>query len=205
MTNFASLKLGNVMMHQITKSAEGSPDRFDLGLTDEAVEMSAENIAFLTNRFVRALSGKSNSVVEDPSKDSETPKRIKSIWTDEEKFVDQSQKMAEDLRAIQPGTALAGLLVVAEATLGNEEALLIAKVEHQDAMRIDPQTNEAGHRIFHIERIRELVFGDSARIYKVAVLSKVASAGGQVTGYFVDDQNGFGYAAYFSAAFSVCA
>lgn len=68
-------------------------------------------------------------------------------------------------------------------------------------MRIEAQTNDAGHRIFLIEQLRELVFGDSAKIYKIAVMSKAASATGQLAGEVVDDQNGNRFARYFLGRF----
>lgn len=200
-TSYATLNLGDVMMHQIVRLQSGGSGAFSVVLTDEPVTMSADNLAFLTSRFVKALTGRALPATEDGSQAAQAPGRIKSLWANTEQLPKVSKSLAQDLNNIQPGTALPGLLVVAEATLGGDDALLVAKVEHQAAMRIEAQTNDAGHRIFLIEQLRELVFGDSAKIYKIAVFSKPASATGFLAGEVVDDQNGNRFARYFLGKF----
>lgn len=129
------------------------------------------------------------------------PSLIKQLWGGTTSLVSSSQTLASLLGAKQPGSALPGLLVVADAFLGTDEATLVAKVEHQSAMRIDPRTTDDGHRVFVVEQLRELVFGDSARIYKIAVLSKPASSTGSLAGEVVDEQNRNHLAAYFLGKF----
>jgi len=103
--------------------------------------------------------------------------------------------------AAQTGTAKAGMLVVADASIENEEFLLVAKVEHQEAMRAEPKTNRGGGRYIQIERIRDLVFGEQTKIYKIAVVSKSTSATGPLLGELADSQNGAGVAQYFLRGF----
>jgi len=199
--SYSSLRLGDVMMHQIIRSPSGEADRFQTITTDEPVSMNASNLTFLTDRFIKALTGRALPIVEDATVPSNTPAKVRSLWSGSLSLTESSQHLAEELRASQPGSALAGLLVVAEASLGGDDALLVAKVEHQAAMRIETETTDDGHTIFRIEQLRELVFGDGAKIYKIAVLSRVASATGQLAGEVVDDQNGNRFAAYFLGKF----
>lgn len=91
--------------------------------------------------------------------------------------------------------------MVAQAKLGGDDLLVVAKVEHQEAMRLEPTTNAVGHQVYEVEHIRDLVFGDAARIYKVAVFSRSSSAAGIVGGELVDEQNGRGFAEYFLTRF----
>ncbi|GAB2460574.1 hypothetical protein HD599_001175 [Conyzicola lurida] len=199
-TNFSTLVLKDVMMHQVVRNSGSSGPRFSLQITDMPVVLSGPNRSFLEQRFIKALSQRALPIVEDKQVGSPTPDRVRAFWSDRDDLVVTSQGMAEDLAQLQPGTALAGLLVLAEVQLSSGPALLVAKVEHQDAMRIEAQVNENGERIFSIERLKELVFGDAARIYKIAILSKAASAAGLVSGEVVDDQNS-GFAAYFLGKF----
>ncbi|WP_420796241.1 nucleoid-associated protein [Agreia bicolorata] len=188
-------------MHQIVRTPGPGSTGFTVVLTDEPVTMSNANLSFLTARFVRALSGRALPIVEEVAFGSAVPNRIRSLWATAPDLAEASKGLAEDLKVAQPGSALPGLLVVAEATLGGDDALLVAKVEHQAAMRIEAQTNSAGHRIFLIEQLRDLVFGDSAKIYKIAVMSKSASSTGPLSGEVVDDQNGNQFARYFLGKF----
>lgn len=68
-------------------------------------------------------------------------------------------------------------------------------------MRIEPSVTASGHKIFEIERLNDLVFGDLARIYKVAIISRAASSTGSLGGEIVDEQNGMGVANYFLRKF----
>lgn len=163
--------------------------------------MAADDRVFLTRRFIKALSRGAVAVVENSSDQRLVPDTIRSLWAEQDDLVKASQTIVTHLANSQPATALAGLLVVANATLGGDECVLIAKVEHQEAMRIEPIVSEAGVRIFQLQRLHDLVFGDAARIYKIAVLSKAASSTGQVAGTLADEQNGTGQAAYYLRAF----
>lgn len=200
MTSYAALRLNAMVMHQIRKTVD-SDQRFTVLLTDEAVNLEAEDRTFLTTRFIKALSGRGAPVVEDRGIGSEVPSHIREIWSPGADFVEKTKEITRFLASLQPGSALEGLLVIANVSIGNEEALLISKVEHQEAMRLEPVTNAAGHQVFEIERIRDLVFGDTAKIYKVAVLVRSLSAGGVIVGEVVDDQNGNRLADYFLGTF----
>ncbi|MGV8884691.1 MAG: nucleoid-associated protein [Microbacteriaceae bacterium] len=201
MASYAALVIKSIMMHQIRREDQNSPDRFRVHLTDEPIELSLDDLSFLTWRFVKVLSGRGMSVVEDRTLTSPIPGDVRAIWSDGESFIEKSKNVARHLASIQPGSAAEGLLVVALASVGPDELVLISKVEHQEAMRLEPVTNQAGHQVFEVERIRDLVFGDTARIYKIGVISKGQSSTGVLTGELVDDQNGNQFADYFLARF----
>lgn len=185
------------MMHQIKKDAE---QRFITVLTEDPVELDAQNLEFLTDRLRAALAKGALPVMEDPAAGSPIPSAVRQLWTHADSLIEQSRAMAAELQK-QPGTALPGLLVVARGTLSNDEIILVAKIEHQTAIRIEPSTNAAGHQVFVLERLRDLVFGDGAKVYKVAVLSKAGSSAGPLVGELVDVQNKRTFAAYFISKF----
>lgn len=201
MTDYARMILSSIVMHQILRSEDDATARFATRLTDEPVVMNEQDKAFLTRRFKTALSGRGIPINEDHSGAAVVPSSLRTIWSPDADFVVESKTMANHLASVQPGSALEGLLVVAEATVDGDELVLVAKVEHQEAMRIEPMVNAAGHNVFEIERLNDLVFGDLARIYKIAILSRAASSQGMISGELVDEQNGRGIAAYFLAKF----
>jgi hypothetical protein len=198
--DYSSLKLTDVFMHQVSKGEPSARPRFSTLLTDEPVDMGADDKAFLTRRFIKAL-GRGAVAVVEAAQASPLPAAVKNYWAGGAPLVSVSQAMAESLANTQPATALPGLLVVAEATLGSDPCILVAKVEHQEAMRFNAIVSEGGHRIFQLHRLSDLVFGDAVRIYKIAVLSKAASSTGQLAGTLADEQNGAGQAAYYLRTF----
>lgn len=199
MTYYSLLSLGDIMMHQITRASREAP--FELTLTEEPVELTPQNREFLTSRLVDALRSRDLPIVRDTAVDSTTPSCILGIWGDPVTLVEQSRSMAGELKSIQPGTSLPGLLVVAVGKLGGDDVIVVAKIEHQAAIRIETQTNAAGHQVFRLERLKDLVFGDGARVYKVAVFSRAASSTGQLSGDLADVQNRGGLANYFLSSF----
>lgn len=197
MTSFGSMELQTIVMHQVLRAPEDSLQRFVAVLTDEPVAIQPADRAFLKKRFVKVLSGRGMPIVEEAAAPDTVRSAVRSVWGSSGDLVAATKEIVEHLASIQPGTALEGLLMIATATVPGDELILIAKVEHQEAMRIEPTVNEAGHKIFEIERLDDLVFGDLARIYKVAILSRSASSAGEIGGEIVDEQNGNRLANYF--------
>lgn len=199
MTSYSTLTLTSIMMHQIVRPSAQAP--FELVLTEEPVDLTAQNREFLTGRLVDALRTRDLPIIEDVAIGSPSPGRVRSIWADTTQLVTESRGMASELRDRQPGTSLPGLLVVALARLGQDDVIVVAKIEHQTAIRIETQTNDAGHQVFVLERLRDLVFGDGAKVYKVAVFSRAASSTGPLSGDIADVQNRGGFATYFLSTF----
>lgn len=200
MINYASLVLGDILMHQIVKSVGNDGPKFESVLTDLPVELEPRDIAFLTERFQEALMTRATPVLEDTNLSVGTCKLVRDHWSSSD-LVSISQQLAAGLVAAQSGTAKAGILVVADASIQNADYLLVAKVEHQEAMRAEPKTHKGGGRYIQIERIRDLVFGDQTKIYKIAVVAREASVSGPLTGELADSQNGAGVAQYFLRGF----
>lgn len=202
MTIYSSMRLGEIMMHQIIRNHDRDDgDPFECSLTDTVVELSPEERGYLTRRIVASLMNQALPIVREPSIETDVPSVVLQVWAGVRELIDASQDLALALAGGQPGSASDGLLLVAEATLGSEELLVVAKVEHQEAIRLEPTTDADGRRSFAVELIRDLVFGDKTRIYKIAVFSKSLSAQGVLSGEAVDEQAASGIAAYFLGRF----
>lgn len=200
MINYGSLVLGDILMHTIIKSTGVDGPKFEPLLTDLPVELDPKDISFLTSRFQEALMKRATPVLEDADATTTTTKVVREHWHSADLIL-ASQELAKNLVLAQTGTAKAGMLVVADAEIENETFLLVAKVEHQEAMRAEPKTNTTGSRYLQIERIRDLVFGDQTKIYKIAVIAKGASDQEPLLGELADSQNGTGLAQYFLGGF----
>lgn len=200
MANYSLLSLTNVMMHQIVLIG-GEVRGFSTVLTDVPVNLSAQDLGYLLRRFQASLSNRALPILQADAEQHAARSALTALWGGTQTLAEASQALAESLAATQPGTAAEGLLVVADGKLGSEDAVIIAKVEHQEAMRLEPALDESGKHVFTVELIRDLVFGDKTRIFKVAAFVKSWSATGVLSGEAVDEQSDRNIAAYFLAKF----
>ncbi|KQP67818.1 hypothetical protein ASF40_20010 [Microbacterium sp. Leaf288] len=198
--NYSSLKLGNVMMHRVLRDNLGE-HTFSTMLTDAPVDLSPQDLGYLVSRFQKSLYSRALPIVQADAEKHPARDTLLALWASSTSLEAASKLLADALASTQPGTAAEGLLVVAEASLGNEEGFVIAKVEHQEAMRLEPTKDEHGNNVFAVELLRDLVFGDKTRIYKVAIFIKAWSAAGFVSGEAVDEQSDRNIAAYFLGKF----
>lgn len=200
MPDYSTLELGSIFMHQVTLSTRGGDKHFEASLTDVPVQLDPMDVGYLRDRFCDALEKRALSIVPSDSVDSPTPRAIRSHF-DNRDLKKASQTLAIRLAESQKLTAKTGLLVVADATLEGTTSVLIAKVEHQEAMQAEPTILANGDRTLSIKRIPDLVFGEQNRIYKVAVIRKPGAAEEQLDGYLADIQNGGAFANYYLGEF----
>lgn len=187
-------------MHQLLRT-EGGEDAFQTVLTDAPVQLSPQELDYLVRRFQKSLYNRALPIVQANSDPHSSRDTLLHLWSSTVTLEDASKELADSLASIQPGSAAEGLLVVAEATLGSEDAVVIAKVEHQEAMRLEPTRNAEGKSVFTVELLQDLVFGDKTRIYKVAIFVKAWSASGVITGEAIDEQSDRSIAAYYLGKF----
>ena len=199
-TNYASMKLDSVMMHQVVRAANGESG-FDTVLTDVPVELSAGDLNYLVGRFVTSLANRALPIVQRDANPHPARDALLDLWAGKMQVTQMSRELAASLATTQPGTAAEGLLVVAIGKLGSEDAVVIAKVEHQEAMRLEPTVTEDGNNVFTVELLRDLVFGDKTRVFKVAVFVKSWSSTGFAAGEAIDEQSDHSIAQYFLGKF----
>lgn len=200
MPNYSTLSLASVFMHQIALHEHNGEKKFNALLTDIPVELDARDLGFLTDRFSDALEKRALNVVPSEHVDSPSPGAVVShLRTADLKTL--SQLLAGRLVESQRLNAKTGLLVVADADLDGTPGVLIAKVEHQEAMQAEATTLEGGLRSISIKRIPDLVFGEQTRIYKIAVLQATDKNPVGIQGFLADIQNGGGFANYFLGEF----
>ncbi len=200
MPNYSSLSLASVFMHEIALHERNGEKRFEALLTDIPVELEARDLGFLTDRFSDALEKRALSVVPSDQVDSPSPSAVfEHLRSADLKGL--SQLLVNRLVDSQRLNAKTGLLVVADAELDGSPGVLIAKVEHQEAMQAEATTLEGGLRSISIKRIPDLVFGEQTRIYKIAVLLETDQNPVGVDGFLADIQNGGGFANYFLGEF----
>ncbi|QIV87527.1 nucleoid-associated protein [Glutamicibacter mishrai] len=200
MPDFSTLILKSIFMHQILLVGEGQDRSFGLALTDVPVELNDRDRGFLRSRFVDALRSGALAIIPNDEVDTPTPSLV-AKHIEEPGLKALSHDLAERLVAAQRMNAKSGILVVADAVMEGKTSVLIAKVEHQEAMQAKTKKLPNGDRALSIKRIPDLVFGDQNRIYKVAILSPDAEEQANISGYLADVQNSGRFATYFISEF----
>ncbi|MEO6117032.1 MAG: nucleoid-associated protein [Pseudolysinimonas sp.] len=200
MADFGTLQLNDVIMHEVPRNARGA-ELEGVVITDRLVDLDDGDRQFLTRRFRDTLHGRSRPILRDPTVQTSTPDSILRILADPDQVVAESQSITRQLAAVQPGSSNLGLVVVATCSLDRSPGVLVAKVEHQEAMRIEAASDAQGHTFFTVEHLKDLVFGESARIYKVGVFTIGLRAGAVLAGEAIDQQNGLHPAAFFMHSF----
>lgn len=187
-------------MHQVTISIASGEKRFEAILTDVPVRLSHVDTGYLKDRFRDALEKRALAIVPSADVDSPTPGQIAAHFASDD-LKAASRALAMQLAKSQRLTAKTGLLVVADATLEGVACVLVAKVEHQEAMQAELTVLDSGEKALSIKRIPDLVFGEQNRIYKVAVLRQQGDSGSTIDGFLADVQNGGGFANYYLGEF----
>ncbi|GAA4770198.1 hypothetical protein GCM10025784_17270 [Citricoccus nitrophenolicus] len=206
MPTFHTLDLSSVYMHQVAIVGSGDEREFAATLTDVEVELTEADLNFLRERFVDALERRALRILPSEDVDSPTPTLVQDHLEDPN-MLSLSQSLAIRLAAVQRLNAKPGLLVVADAELDGTKCVLIAKVEHQEAMRAEPTVLKDGLRGISLEHINDLVFGELNRVYKIAILrqtdldASTEDAAQEFEGYLADIQNGRNFANYYLGEF----
>jgi ribosomal protein L14E/L6E/L27E len=199
--NAGSFKPVDVIMHAIPKGK--APDVVDPIVYSEApIALADADRRFIQRRLRHSLGGYARPVVEDPSLDSEIPEIVRELLQSSRKLVPHSCAIARALfrqqKAISPG----GIVMTVIGQIDGKRCVVIAKMEHQEGLRVEQTMNERGQRTFKAEHLRDLILGDGTRVFKVGVFAQVE--GGDIDGHVVDDQQSFGGVAEYFIHFLGC-
>jgi hypothetical protein len=192
----------DVIMHPIPKG-KAPDDGSDPILYSEApIALSQDDRAFIQRRLRQSLGGYARPVVEDPSLGSSVPDMVRNLLKSSAKLVTHSCVVAHELYLQQKWISPGGLVMTVIGMVGKSRCVVIAKMEHQEGMRVEQTTNDKGQRIFKAEHLRDLILGDGTRVFKVGIF--VESDDGQLDGHVVDDQQAFGGVAGYFIHFLGC-
>ncbi|WP_165839771.1 nucleoid-associated protein [Mycobacterium montefiorense] len=191
-----------VIMHAVPKGKASSGGADELLYSEAPIALTADDRAFIQRRLRQSLGGYARPVDEDASIGSEVPDKLRELLASSENFVGHSREFARLLHLHQKPVSPGGLVMTVIGDVGGARCVVVAKMEHQEGMRVEQTTNEQGQRTFKAEHLRDLILGDGTRVFKVGVF--VASAKGDLDGHVVDDQQRFGGVADYFIAFLGC-
>lgn len=190
-----------VIMHPVPKGK--APDGSDPILYSEApIALTSDDRAFIQRRLRHSLGGYARPVVEDASLGSAVPDMVRDLLESSSKLVAHSCALARELHLEQKYVSPGGLVMTIIGTVGMSRCVVIAKMEHQEGMRVEQTTNDKGQRTFKAEHLRDLILGDGTRVFKVGIFVKPDD--GELDGHVVDDQQTFGGVANYFIHFLGC-
>jgi hypothetical protein len=195
--DFGTFKINDVIMHGIPKARREEKGTVLPDLTDAAIDLQPQDRSYLNLRMRTTLGGYARPVVESDDEDCPTPALVKGLLNGTEDLVASSRAIAQLMHEKQAGISSPGLLLVVEGELDGDKALLIAKIEHEQGMRVELTENAAGQRVFEAEFLKNLIFGQNTKVFKVGVFSDVDESD-RLRGHVVDiQQQSHGVALFF--------
>jgi hypothetical protein len=179
----------------------------ELELSDIPTHLTPTSRAFMQERLLDSLRTHVRPVVEEPGHGSKVPELLKKYLSGSstKPIVGPSRLLAQYLDAAQaPTSASAGLLMVMDVKVGTERGILLAKAEAQRGARAGyEQIN--GKWTFNVEYLKDLVFTQHSRVYKVGLFFGGDVKKGVLAGEAVDRQKqGFGLSEYWLTAYLGC-
>ena len=135
-------------------------------LSAAACHLDDELKRYFERRIVTAL-GEGFPVVKDPVSTSPVPGQVVRFFAGGD-FVDLSRAIATHLFNCQSGATSPGLLTVVAGTVEDRACIALLKLEKQSGVRLT-RLGPPGHETFDIEQVKELIFTDETRVFKVGL------------------------------------
>lgn len=199
---YAALEIKTIIMHQVLA---GTAQQTGPQLSDAPTNITENDRVFIQERIRKALPKDARPICEERDL-SPVPVMIKSyLQKTDTDAVSISQEIARKLQTAQHSVSPGGIFLFADATLDDKNALLIAKLEHQEGVRATPKTRDDGHVTFGIQFLRDLLFTRNSRVFKVALFVAEDIDDGMLAGILVDQQmTGSSVAQFFLSSFLGC-
>ncbi|AWG64741.1 hypothetical protein DDT46_13675 [Mycobacteroides abscessus] len=190
-----------VIMHPVPGGRE-IEDVSKLDYAEAPIELSAEDRTFIQRRLRRSLDRYTRPVVEDTDVASAIPTMVRELLTSSKDLIEHSRVFARDLYLKQKWRSPAGLVMTVIGEHAGARCVVIAKMEHQEGMRVEQTRNAQGQRTYKAEHLRDLILGDGTRVFKLGLF--VVAVDGALEGHVIDDQQGLGGIASYFIEFLGC-
>lgn len=198
MPDFGTLTISEVVLHRVPSGRrdDAGPDGIDY--SEAPITLGALDQGFIELRLRETLGGMARPVIEDEDEESTSPKLIRGLLDNTGDIVADSAELARSLHRKQKWMSSVGLVMVLRGQLHKEACLVVAKMEHEEGMRVQATTVD-GKRTYKAEYLKDLILGHGTKVFKVGIFAASdAAEGDQLRGHVVDVQQGSsGVAEYF--------
>lgn len=189
-------------MHQVPNGRGAQDDDSELEYSEAPIDLTAEDSAFIQRRLRHSLSKYARPVVADEGVASEVPGMVRDLLVSSDSLIEHSRMIARSLYFKQKWSSPGGLVMTVVGEHAGARCVVIAKMEHQEGMRVEQTKNSEGRRTYKAEHLRDLILGDGTRVFKLGLFT--ASDQDLLDGHVVDDQQGFGGVANYFIEFLGC-
>lgn len=204
MPDFGTLTISEVILHRVPSGRrdEAGPDEIDY--SEAPIELGTLDRGFIELRLRETLGGMARPVIEDEKEDSTSPKLIRGLLANTGDIVADSAELARSLHRKQKWMSSVGLVMVLRGTVDKEACLIVAKMEHEEGMRVQA-TTVAGKRTYKAEYLKDLILGQGTKVFKVGIFAASGAADDdRLQGHVVDVQQGGGGVADYFVEFLGC-
>jgi len=188
--DLAKLRIDELIVHDVplrlVSQKQGGPV-----LSDVPSELDDDIRAYFQSRLTQTIQRAASGVEHDPATSSSVPAEIVGIFVRSADFVARSQALATHLFNAQTGANPGDLLVIGRAQWDADRAVVVLKLEREEAVRLD-QKRVAGGMTFDMAHLRNLMLGNRTRVFKAALFGPATSVS-NLRGFVSDTQGGYGH------------
>lgn len=189
MSDFGTLRIGEVILHRVPRGRRSDEGPDEIEYSEAPIQLGAVDRDFIQLRLRETLGGRARPVIEDDDASSDTPALIRQLVASSADLVEHSAELARRLHQRQKWISPIGLLMVFTGTLDGEPCLVIAKMEHEEGMRVQLTETDDGKKTYRAQYLRDLILGEGTKVFKVGVFkSSGAQDGTKLRGEVVDVQ-----------------
>ncbi len=189
MPDLRTFFIERIIIHEVPRRVRGQEGEQPMPTLSEVESpLDIESRNYFREKIVGCLTTVRSDVVHDPSASSPIPPLVlDGLGPKERDFVTASQEMARHLYECQTGSNPGGLLAVIEGTIGEQAAFVIMKLEKEAGVRII-QDEQEGKRTFNVEHVRDLMFTEKTKVFKVGLFVQDGDDLSTLTGMVADNQ-----------------
>lgn len=178
-------------------------------LTDAPINLDDSLRAYFRTKIVSSLGLRGVEVVTDPDRPAVVREAVAAVIGDPAELVAASKRVAEHLHKTQTGRNSAGLLTMVLGKLDGKACICVLKLEREQGLRFNIETDAQGRNIVDLELLRELTLTDKTKVFKTSLLIGGSGPGAEgIVGRVSDDQrgrrDGIGVATFYLNAFLGC-
>lgn len=202
--DFGTFSIDELIMHHVPHGSKSGADRGEVTLCSALVDLHSEDKQYLESKIKTFLKGNARPAIENPNLASPTPAVIRELIAGDENFINDSQSVAKTLHEHHPWMSPEGLFIFSRGTITGSTCVLVAKLEHEEGVRVDQMFTEDQKLTYKTEYLKNLIFGDGTRVYKIGIFWET-NEDNLLIGHVSDSQNGkHGVASYFLAKVLGC-